>query len=966
MAGKPWKLRLYREGEAPVNVNVFPETEVARIVQYAHYKFKLGGSVDDIDVRYKGVQLPLYKSLKEAVRTYSYADASLDIPSFIKLEVIGEQTSTELSNGRSSSSTDVNGLDLRYDSKVFGRYVNVDLQINTLSVDKLATVSVEKVDLQEDGIIKGLAQKAVDKLVEYERAEEDGKNLCGLNDTHSTSDLIGFLIKGNHIPFKFLHDLDPHCYDDLSLLDLLGVDLLPTDDTTITIMFNCVHEQKELTHSNDENEEAIDDSDKLEFVSDAVLSIKFMKFNNETTVKDVKDFVRSVYTHTLHLDANDIKLVYKGRLMEDDDSKVIDTIEYGSVSNKIYKIHVQINQEFHEPSGPGFWNELFSNPNLFDFVSSTTRLNTPALTPTPTIDNLRSLSLQRGLSNLQSVTSNEGGTAKPELEFFTENEEKIKPMCGDLYVKCLIGDDGKEVFVNSKELSDKKAALEINGQVFELNEFDYDFNNDDMNVLNLSKNLIDRIQDSLDIEITRNMFTVAPATSTTTPSTPRSMSANSERSNEPGINIDRMRRRHRIRHGEGSGNRQANNHHTFRRQVVRYFGKFIALSLLIFRTIYFIGYNALIPIFILYEFSPVVPSKYSYVVIFLLLARAIWNTHEIWVMWSAYLQLNEVNEEKLAALEKHVDHRKLTRHYFNSVGQKEWTSLEKSIKRIIVEPAELQEIRNQLYEIAELIQPEEQTENNSNGNDDENAENSTEQHEQEQPNEEGRVIPVEDQMRYLQEIFVRLGNEETEKSVEILDKMYTLLNAIIERYKVRRTRLVRNPPLKKLWDDFLILIWKDVKYVNPSPNFFTTVTEKIVRISEFASRPELFDGILEKVVPNPDNDNVIFAVFKNIALFFLLFFPFVKEKTLHILQVREIKRTKRSEEEKKEEEIREDVQEEVQEQEEIQEEVQETQETQENQSDEESQKSESNESNSEEIIHTSEEPQSTGVALHME
>ncbi|KAL3235065.1 U1 SNP1-associating protein 1 [Nakaseomyces bracarensis] len=895
LVGKPWKLRLYRQGETPVNVNVFPETEVARVVQYAHYIFKIASPVDNIDVKYKNIQLPLYKSIKEAIRTSSFANASLDIPSFIKLEIVGETDNLNTGAGAADADEGTNGDGdsdaLHYDPMVFSRYMDVDLQINSLSVDKIVTTTVKKIDVRENGVIPGLAKEAVDKLVDYEKIENDGKNPCGLNDTHTTSDLIAFLIKGNHIPFKFLHDLDPHCYDDLSMLDLLGVDLLPTDDTTITIMFNCVHEQKQLenTGSSEGNEDITDDSDKLEFVSDAVLSIKFMNFNSDTTVKDVKNFVCSVYTHTLHLTTNDIKLIYKGRLMENDASKVRDSIEYGSAPNKIYKIHVQINQEFHEPSGPGFWSELFSNPNLFDFVSSSTRLNTPALTPTPTTDNLRAMALHRALSNLHSVTSQDGSHAEPGLEFFTENEEKIQPTSGELYVRCLVGEEGKEVFINSKELSNKEAVLEINGQVFELSEYDYDFDNDDMNVLNLSKNLIDRLQDSLGIEITRNMFTVAHAP-TSRSSTPRSFSANSEPSAEPTLNIDQFTRRHRRRREARSRTDRDPNHNTFQRQVVRYFGKFIALALLVFRTIYFVGYNALIPIFILYEFSPIVPSKYSYVVIVLLIARAIWNTHEIWVMWSAYLHLNEVNEEKLMALEEHVDHRKLTRHYFNTVGQKEWKQLEKSIKRIIVEPPELQDIRNQLYEIAEVIKPDEQANDANNGTE---VVNDNPQEQPEQINEQPAVIPIEEQLGYLKEIFIRLGNEETEKSVEILEKMYVLLNATIERYKVRRSRLVRNPPLKKMWDDFLILIWKDVKYVNPSPNFLTTVTEKIVRITEFTQRPELFDGVLDKIIPNPDIDNVFIGFFKNVLLFFLLFFPFVKEKTLEILQKRERERSKK-------------------------------------------------------------------------
>ncbi|KAI8386670.1 uncharacterized protein GWK60_G06985 [Nakaseomyces glabratus] len=862
LVGKPWKLRVYH-GDRSLNVNVFPETKVSRLVQYLHLVLGAVEPVEPVDecgLKYKDTVLPLYFSLKEALRTYSYADASLDVPSFIRLEFVH---TLERGGYAHRSGEDIK---LAYSPEYFGKFVTVGLEVNTLSLDKIATTIVERVDLKQMGIMNVLAEEVVKKLVRYE--EDEDKNLCGLMEKHSTHNLLAFLIKGNHIPFKFLHDLDPHCYDSLTLLDLLGVDILPSDAAKITIMFNCAHEQRQLKNNEDETEEE-DEGDTLEFISDSVLSIRSMKFDENTTVRDVKEFVCSVYTHTLSLSVEDIKLVYKGNLLKENGSKIMSCIEYGSEASGTYKLHVQINQEFNEPAGPGFWSELFSNPNLFDYVQSSTRLNTPALTRTPTSENLATPSLQRLNSNLRSVSPFEAMAKEPELEFFDEEGRKLVPLEGELYWKCLLVEEDKEVFVNCKYLNERDVKLEIDGKEFEMSSFDYDYDNNSKELVNLSKDFIARLEKSLGIKIKKNSITVG-----------RDVSAISSSNIELGHeNVNSVGQRVRRQNRDDRASRTSVRPDTFKQRMVRYFGKFIGLGLLVFRTLYLVGYNALIPVFILYEFSPLVPSKYSYLIVLLLVARAVWNTHEIWVMWAAYLHLNGVNEEQLKAIEEHVEMRRVSRQYFSSVGVKGWDHLEKSVKRLIIEPAELQSIRQELYTTAGLI-----SESNS---------ESRQETEVQEENADGQgevvppVIPVEEQLKYMREIFIRLSKDESEANVELLEKIYVLLNATLERYKARRTRLVRNPPLKKMWDDLLVLLWRDVKHVNPSPSFTTTVVDKVGRIIDFVEHQQVLDTCLEHVVPNPSRDSVFVAIPKNLVLFILLFFPYVKEKTLSILQRRE-------------------------------------------------------------------------------
>ena len=148
--------------------------------------------------------------------------------------------------------------------------------------------------------------------------------------------------------------------------------------------------------------------------------------DRDTTVKQVKDFICSVYTHSLNLRRNDIKLIYKGQLLHENNfagnsSKIS---EYVREPHEV-KIHVQINQEYTE-SGPGFWNEVFNNPNIFQFMPPDTRSQSPV-----------NFAAAHGQPPAVTPYNDQG------VQYVTESGNAIVVSTDEHYKKCII--NGNEV-----------------------------------------------------------------------------------------------------------------------------------------------------------------------------------------------------------------------------------------------------------------------------------------------------------------------------------------------------------------------------------------------------------------------------------------------------------------------------------------------------------------------------------------
>lgn len=364
---------------------------------------------------------------------------------------------------RSRSEADT--VDLAYDGDSEFAYVNVKFQVNTLSMDKVVAVIRQRVPLKTS--VLALRTMACDIVNEYERSS--CKNLCS-NKNHVPNDMLAFQVAGRSYPV-YLGAEDAAEHAGLSLQEVLGFDFAPTPFSHCLIMFRTNHGQD-------------GDGVTIEFVSDSVLAMKTMKVTVDTTVQEVKEFICSVYGHTLMISPSDVKLVYSGQLVQDMNHRgaPIKILEYIS-DNEHTKLHVKVSEEFREP-GPGFWSELFTNPERFSFNLSRSQ-------PTATVsDSGRAVVFPNIPGRRQSL----GGTVVPHgsslhstdapaspsqdnlilpqatpqpPHYLTEKGERLK-RTGELYERVEV--DGSSFFVAREEFDETITEISVSGHTLRISE----------------------------------------------------------------------------------------------------------------------------------------------------------------------------------------------------------------------------------------------------------------------------------------------------------------------------------------------------------------------------------------------------------------------------------------------------------------------------------------------------------------
>lgn len=237
--------------------------------------------------------------------------------------------------------------DLSYDPATFLN-TGVQIEVNVLSIEKVHKALLR--DISPNSTILHLAKAALKELNKYERSNP--LNICSVRD-HKLEDIAGLDIAGrSHVIYLSESTID------LTLSDLLGIDFAPYDNGYCSLLCKVKHGQM------------VDDGVTVEFVSDAKFTIDRMVVTADTTILDVKNFICSVYAHTLRLTPHDIKLIYKGCILHErngatnEDNKILKFI----TEHVGAKLHVHINHNYSEP-GPGFWNELLFAPDRFAFMS---------------------------------------------------------------------------------------------------------------------------------------------------------------------------------------------------------------------------------------------------------------------------------------------------------------------------------------------------------------------------------------------------------------------------------------------------------------------------------------------------------------------------------------------------------------------------------------------------------------------
>ncbi|AMD21616.1 HFL240Wp [Eremothecium sinecaudum] len=432
-------------------VSASPKASVARLLQYIHWCL----FVRNVDK----LERPSNYCLKYMERELDLTELCSDISGgsgIIRLQF--------------DIRSDDRGANINLDYNVDTEFLttNVQFQVNTLSMDKY--ISVVKYGLPLNITTVDLRRLACNILNEYECTSP--KNICHIKD-HLPEDLVAFQIAGKSHPVVLSPEYEKK-YGDLTLKDLLGFDFVPSHSSHCSIMFRSEHGQNT-------------DGVTIEFVSDSTLTMKTMNVTMDTTVDEVKEFICSVYGHTLRLSPSDVRLIYSGQLVHDRNfsgspSKIL---EYISDTNHT-KLHVKITQEYLE-TGPGFWSELFNSPDRFSFH--------PTRTSSSAVDAMRntnargamhaargtstaygasvSNSMSRSASNInanRTIPQNESEAVEVDPQnsdqrVYTEAGDPLH-RTGELFERVLV--NGSSFFVSKQELEPNINELSISGHVIRM------------------------------------------------------------------------------------------------------------------------------------------------------------------------------------------------------------------------------------------------------------------------------------------------------------------------------------------------------------------------------------------------------------------------------------------------------------------------------------------------------------------
>ena len=449
------------------------------------------------------------------------------------------------------------------------------------------------------------------------------------------------------------------------------------------------------------------------------------------------------------------------------------------------KVHVQINQEYTE-SGPGFWNEVFNNPNIFQFMPPDTRSQSPV-----------SFAPTQGRSPA-AIRGEERG-----IPYVTESGNDIVPT-DELYRKCIINGD-EVVFIPVSELNPQSSYLSvIKGDYGEIkipiSSNDYRINGD--NIL-LSPSAIEQLESALNLKIER------PRVSTLLhPSGEHVRAADNTSS-------------------ANDNNTVENDESAWNRRVVRPLRNSFPLLLVLIRTFYLIGYNSLVPFFIILEFGSFLPRKYIILLSLLFIFRTVWNTQEVWNLWRDYLHLNEIDEVKFSQIKEFINSNSLTLNFY-----KKCKDTQSAIDLLMI--PNLHEQRLSVYSKYDI--------------------------------EYDTNTPDVGQLNLL---FIKVLSGEIPK-----DALDELFKEFFELYETTRNMNTLYP--QDSLNELLLMIWKESqkKDINTLPKYrrwFQTLCSQI-------AEHNVLDVVLRYIIPDPVNDRVITAVIKNFVLFWVTLLPYVKEK----------------------------------------------------------------------------------------
>ncbi|KAM3160561.1 U1 SNP1-associating protein 1 [Lachancea thermotolerans] len=592
----------------PCATNIFvrapPQATVARLLQYVHWQ---------LSQRSESPLLPT----EEYCLMLDDQPLTLSTP----LQTVSAHSGgvIKLKMQRNDGILKESGTSLGYHGESDFAQTNVEFQLNVLSTDKLMSRLERGVSL--NSTLAKLKKAAIGHLNDYET--HNVRNLCSIKQ-HTVQDLVGFDILGRLHPTYLTTD---DSNNDLRLYDLLGFDFSPDKFGSCCVMFRTRHDQE------------LEDGISVRFVSEASLTMDRMVVSTETTVHEMKEFICTVYGHTLRLTPADVKLVYKGQLLQEANStgQPSKVLEYISESRGA-KVHVFINQEYTEP-GPGFWNELFNSSERFTFMSrsasenvsisaeeprrTTSETNRPA--SMPSIQTPNAVHTSENLTQFPNSAVSVADESTPaRYDFFTESGYHIE-RTGERFERVLIS--GSEHFIPPNAFEPTVSIVKIAGIETELLPDEFSLSGGS---LCLSTQAIKRIEDQLGVKLAHSVAVSLEPTPTSSSPHPSAGQA---------IIVPETRRMARIRQWVET----------------------------IMRTVYLLLRNSVFYFVIFFQLVSFLPSFYFFLGIALIVLKAVWSTTEIWDMWRDLLwgeQADKLGEEEQVMLREILNTKPFDKQFY--------------------------------------------------------------------------------------------------------------------------------------------------------------------------------------------------------------------------------------------------------------------------------------------------------------
>lgn len=789
-----------------LTIKVHRQTTFLRLLQYTHYKLSQldeinhDSSIQDISsycIFYDGQEVPLENQIQSILTT---KDQSHIVISF------------ELISNRSRSA-----INLDYDGVYDFTFTNIKYEINLSSKYKFLHSIEYQISL--DDKISNIQDNSLQHII-YEENFIGDENKCQLGNQHSADDLISMKFKGESPTIKLLD-----ANSDLSLRTLLNIDVTPSKDSIFTIMVYCKHGQKI---------DLLINPKVIELISNSKLFQKYMVVDDNTTIRDVREFVCINYCESETISNYDVKLVYKGQLLNDTlNSDKPTTIMSCIDMNHGAQLHVQVQHQLHEITD-SFWNEpeLIDDKPLLLHQSQTNpdTLSIPRM-DTPILDS-------------------------PKTEYITESGEKIYTMFDnvgtetDLVEATLEHSDGSKdiVFIKREAMSPKiPTTLYINDT-----DVTIPINNDSYvidaarDLIRIHPDLIQKIENETGTSIMyRNVPNKKPFDEFIVDPRMREYMSNID---------DYLQDLDNLPIPLGGIAEPTFNEMTLWLKIVYLCKKIFQFIKVCSLTIFYLLWSMFIPLLATIEIGFFLPAVITIPIIIIYTITTFIRSSKIIDMWTDFLGLLKLNEEdykrvKIFALPEYENIQTLRHEQTTTQTQMTKKIYERiqdkpSLFELFKLPA-LETIRHSLYQQYQINQMGNMTEEDS-----------------------------------LKELFrqIKTGAVEVIDANKMLEVLFMLYEIKAFQEKQQINDFERILSFIKSEADM-----DDLDSVEPVRRSFLIVRRRLTQLP---------DQITEYIVPDPIRDDYIMAFFKNIVLCLVLFVPFTSRYVDVVVQRRVDERTR--------------------------------------------------------------------------